>query len=384
MHIIWELIKHAGSITTVEGDSHKRYIMQVWFSTTWSEGTESAVNVALASLLSSPEKRYHSELKSIFEYWHNAPIISLKEARTKVTSFKNSSGSFIGYLKKKQDRIAMAKYQLTGDFGTRKPVCGSIVMLDCPDGTPPLPVNENIFSALSFTDIMKIAKENSRLTILDAAEAYTLTGITKLVSWCGSNSVRVELRCTKVEDIIEEIASVRPWTMSWSNVLDYVDHTEFHRMVRECSKHSDTIHFGYSMNWSSAVWGTCLIDFAGEAFTEMRKELLDESNKSIDNIYRSLGWDSYFRFPLPQNPINTVARMLEIGQYRKWIDYFFSIARQDGLVCQVANVEHSSFTTSPLSLTGGSTVALTWTYDSHRYPYIQSGTCRGAVITIKA
>ena len=46
-------------------------------------------------------------------------------------------------LLKKRDRIAIAKYELSRDFGVQdKPVCGNMLMFDCPDGTPPL---ENIY-----------------------------------------------------------------------------------------------------------------------------------------------------------------------------------------------------------------------------------------------
>jgi hypothetical protein len=112
-HVIWELIKQTKSMATAEHDLHIRYTMQVWFSSTWSKGTECAVDLALSSLCSR-EKRYHSEVRSILEHWRNASTITLEEARLRMKSCKTASGSFIGCLKQKQDRIAIAAYQLTG------------------------------------------------------------------------------------------------------------------------------------------------------------------------------------------------------------------------------------------------------------------------------
>lgn len=112
-HVIWELIKQTESMATAERDLQIRYTMQVWFSSTWSEGTECAVDLALSSLC-SPENRYHSEVRSILEHWQNASTITLEEARNKMKSCKTASRSFIGFLKQKQDRIAIAAYQLTG------------------------------------------------------------------------------------------------------------------------------------------------------------------------------------------------------------------------------------------------------------------------------
>ena len=362
--LIWELIQHAGLITnTNERNLYKWRIIQVWFSTTWSEGTESAVKAALCSLLSSPVKSPESEVRKILEHWYHTSSIPLKEAREKVQSFTNSNGASIGLLKKKQDRISMAKYQLTGDFGVRNPTCGSIVLLDCPDGTPPPPSNETVFSALPFEEVMEIANLDSRTTIVGAAETYVLAGITKLISWSGSNHITVDLRCAMAQDAIDEIASERPLTMSWSNVLDYFDYSEFHKMARECSKYGDTIHYGYSMNWSSIVSGTCLLDYGDESQTEYRKKIMHLSNGSLKASYISLGWESYFRFPLPQNPINTVARILEARHYLKWAEYFFSVAHQDGLALNDVNTKYGIY--SPITLTGESTVHLTWTYSKN-------------------
>lgn len=73
------------------------------------------------------------------------------------------------------------------------------------------------------------------------------------------------------------------------------------------------------------------------------------------------GWDQHLRCPPPTNPINTTSHQgLEHIHFKKWAKYFFEFARKQG-PCQIANVEHAN--TSPLSATGASTVAFTWTYD---------------------
>ena len=51
---------------------------------------------------------------------------------------------------------------------------------------------------------------------------------------------------------------------------------------------------------------------------------------------------------------------LEMIHYKDWAKHFFNFGRRDG-PCSVAHVEHT--VGSPLSPTGGSTVAFTWTYD---------------------
>ena len=362
--LIWQLISHAGTTACArERQSLQNHIAQVWFSTTWSHDTESAVRESLSSLLSSSAEPFDAEVRSILEHWHEAPSIPLTKAREKLRSLNSKTGRNIpiGMMKRQRDRIALSKYALTGDFCVSDPVCGSIILLDCPDGTPPPVKNESVFSALDFMAVMELSNRNPRSTIVDVAEMHALSGIKKLVEWRGANRVSVELRCSRVEDAIDDIAAMKPWTMSWSNILDYTGHREFHQMARKCSKHGNTVHFAYSMNWVTEVWGTCLIDYAGSANADYRKTLLENADPAMQIMFRQLGWEEYFRFPLPENPINIVAKVLECTRYEEWTNYFFSFSRQGGLHCKVGTVDYWKL--SPLSSTGDSTVSFTWTYD---------------------
>ena len=88
---------------------------------------------------------------------------------------------------------------------------------------------------------------------------------------------------------------------------------------------------------------------------------METTNKSVEICYRILGWDEHLRMPPPTNPINTTSQHgLEFLHFKKWAQYFFGNACKKG-PCQVSNLEHAIG--SPLSTTGCSTVAFTWTYD---------------------
>jgi len=267
-------------------------------------------------------------------------------------------------LLKQRDRVAMAKYELGRDFGVQgNPVCGNTLMFDCPDGTPPIERDETVFSAFNWHDIMGLVLENeqSGMTIIEAAEAYALSNIDKIASWAMSKDVVVELKKAPFQEVLDDIAASKPWTISWSNLCDYVGHADFHRMARRCSMHGDTIHFGYSMNWTMAVFGVNIIDFSGPEWSTLRASIIESSNRAVSSIYRGFGWDQHLRSPPPTNPINTTSHSgLEFAHFSKWIEYFFAIARSQG-ACQVGNIEHAMG--SPLSSTGCSTVAFTWTYD---------------------
>merc|ERR1712176_1227068 len=90
--------------------------------------------------------------------------------------------------------------------------------------------------------------------------------------------------------------------------------------------------------------------------------IIDQANNAVDMLYKMKGWEPYLRMPPPTNPINTAGTYcLEFMQHKEWSNYFFSTAQSDG-PCKVAKVETT--TGSPLSSTGSSTIAFTWTYDS--------------------
>ena len=54
----------------------------------------------------------------------------------------------------------------------------------------------------------------------------------------------------------------RPYSMSWSNVVDYLPPASFHKVARLCSRAGDCMHYAYSMNWITEMWGANLRDFS--------------------------------------------------------------------------------------------------------------------------
>jgi len=355
--VIWEMLKQTPR-TLQKRKDHIRSVAQVWFSTTWSETTGDAVKTALVSLFARSRKPYHPEVDRLLQHWLDAPLISLEEARKHHCMTSNDDFSSIPYLKRKSDRIAQAKYELTGDFALGgEPCYGNTLRFDCPDGTAPLDTNETIFTVLSFEDITETLSPS--VSTLEAAERIVLANVSKMADWAVAGDVSVELVCAKIQDKLEDVIAARPWTMSWSNVLDYMKHSDFHRMARACSAHGETVHFAYSMNWTNSVFGTYIIDYYN---AKERSSFIDAANYTMRRIYQSYGWSDYLRLPRPTHPINTTCQFaLELFNHPKWLKYFFGVARKRG-PCKMGNFEHGFG--SPLSHTGATqSVAFTWTYD---------------------
>ncbi|KAL7578497.1 hypothetical protein ACA910_011561 [Epithemia clementina (nom. ined.)] len=367
-HVLWEMLACTPESSSLqkERQAHLCKILQVWFSASWGQGTYDLVKYCLARLCQS-KNSYHGDVREILEHWAAATrAFPLKSAREQFMKATTSNKATVGHFLRKKDRIAVARYELSGDFALNgeDPVSGNTIMFDCPDGTPPLENDETIFSVFSTFDLMNNVKANTDMSFIAAAETFALSKISELAHLVEQKLVSIEFICAKVETVLDEIAAMKPWTMSWSNLPDYFDYKEFHRMARRCSIHGDTIHLGYSMNWSIEVMGTNILDFARDkSQTEARRQILDKTNEVVELVYKDFGWETYFRLPPPTNPINTTSNfMLEPAQYRLWAKYFFDLARRDGGTCQVAHVQHA-LGCSVFAPTGSSTVYMTWTYD---------------------
>lgn len=223
----------------------------------------------------------------------------------------------------------MTKREITRDFCVQgKPVCGDTLMFVCPDGTPPLEPNKTVFSVFDWGGVVKrvLNRKLSKPTVAAAAKEHALTGVSKIASWATSEEVVADLKCAPVQKVTENFAARKPWTISWSNVCDYVDYSDFHLMARSCSVCGDTIHFGYSMNWVTVVLGVNIIVFRGPQNADFRASIIEASNKSVQKCCQEFGWDQHLRSPPPTNPINTTSTYgLEHLHRAKWSDYFFEL-----------------------------------------------------------
>jgi tetratricopeptide (TPR) repeat protein len=352
--VIWQMTKDAAN-----GKTSADAILQVWFSSTWLPSTEVSFRAAVRAVRSQGDTFYGSNEKvsSILEHWTASRGVSLKRARAHWAETVTTQSSGIGHMKQLDDRLDMAAYELTGDVfvGQSAQLTGSICWWDCPDGTP---ANQSDQTFLSATDVQLVLKERSpKQSFFHAAEAFLIRRVAKMITWAGSGAITVEAKIGNVSDLVPQIAALNPWTMSWSNVSDYYRTSEFHRIARACSVNGDTMHFAYSMNWSTDVAGSHLIDYNA---SEQRKKLFEEGNRVMDILYQRLDFKSVFRYPPPENPMNIVDYALGMLWRTKWIDHFFAIARNDG-PCQVGTTDPAIF--NPLTNTGNKTIFFTFTYD---------------------
>jgi hypothetical protein len=75
--------------------------------------------------------------------------------------------------------------------------------------------------------------------------------------WSGTLLFTVKLGRISVKniDLIQELRTLHPYIVSWSNITDYMSPLDFHVIVRRLS-----IHILHSCNWTRQVYDTDIFD----------------------------------------------------------------------------------------------------------------------------
>ncbi|CAE7217762.1 unc45b, partial [Symbiodinium microadriaticum] len=342
--------------------------LQIWFSSAWTSLAEEAFRRAAGAAMACSTQA-DVEVQAYFSHWVSAAPVPLSEARALWLDYHEDGRdwSAIASMARHKDRMALCDYYVTGDvLGGEIPNTGSLAMWSVPPGSPPLQKGESAFNAVSLEDLLTEVGSETGSNIKVAMEALLLRRLQRLRGLLQRGEVQIELHVGLLsldnKALLSQIAELHPWTMSWSNVLDHMHLRDFHDMARACSIHGDTIHYGYSMNWITGVWGTCIMDFP----EEMRGELIDLSDKglieaghlSFEGLPRS---EMLLVLPPHDTPLNYTGFVLSLSHGSKWADYFCSPA----LGMPVPQLGQAS----PLSLfcplhQVSTSLSLTWSYDS--------------------
>ena len=339
-------------------------IIQVWYSTCWSLSAESSFKRAVSSLIegkSSPSVELHSspalhspQVAALLRHWllHSVP---LEKARSAWLEHPISNDE-IANLMKKDDRLALASFILTGQL--LEADVGSITMFS-------LPVTERIHRALeeffiySIDEVSVFKKRKETPDIISAALACLRSSISRLRTLISSQNVYVVIHhqslSPKDHVLLHSIASLNPSSISWSNVCDYFSHCDFHSMAKECST-PNTIHFAYSMNWPIFVKGASVLDHENADDKITMKKLIIEARLVIHEYNRLLGAEDLFLDPPVTNARNLVDFLLQWHFHKMWVNAFFGCVDP----CRVLLVEKKGW---QYFSRVNSTIFLTFTYN---------------------
>lgn len=146
--------------------------------------------------------------------------------------------------------------------------CGSMVFWNTPPNSPPLE-SDVFFNTISMETLLEHWNEGESRNVVDAMIQIKLGQLYRLREDLLDRRIEIELRCDFMaetnDELISELSALRPNSVSWSNVMDYWSGQmpSFHNVARRIGPSSR--HFGYSINWVTAVYGASIVDYLPES-----------------------------------------------------------------------------------------------------------------------
>ena len=290
-----------------------------------NDGARAAFRAAATSVLGAPGSSgpLSAEVRALLEHWSSAPEVPLARARALWVADAERFAA-TPKVRQRADRASVLRYEATGDVLPGAAAVGSLTMFSI----PPLlsqtrrALEESIFGVFS---IEVLAAQRLLSPSFFAAAVTLLTvRVAQLVSLCTrGGGVTIEAHHEAVGlglPATSRIRARRPWTMSWSNVGDYMRGKEFLDTARACSAVEDTVHYAYSMNFATHVLGAFLCDHPAG----IRRDMLKRAREGEVQIFRSVGLEPFVHIPMPQNAVNTCAFGLFIMAMRSWGEHLFA------------------------------------------------------------
>lgn len=298
----------------------------MWYSSSWSKSTLGSFRKALREMLNGTDAAiYSAEVVSLLEHWQQFDV-TLRTARSEWLerhSLRNHVE--IANFRREMDRFALCHYLLSGEILESE--VGSVAMfgLPCAKGRNKYEIALNEWFLHCLPNRMLAKELDTKTSYIDAAIHILRKQISKLKKLVSSGEVIIEIRHKGVtmseRGGIREIRKLSPQSISWSNLCDYYSNEEFHRMTRACST-SDTTHYVSSMNWSTEIKGTFMMDYA----TETQEKILEVANAGICVWYQFSGLIDYLHAPPITHYYNIGAHQLCDVMKEAWAENFFKAA----------------------------------------------------------
>ncbi|KAK9804206.1 hypothetical protein WJX72_001253 [[Myrmecia] bisecta] len=344
------------------------HILQVWYSAAWSLPAHRAFRSALTALLSTPSASdLPPRVQQLLRHWqvHDVP---LAESRAKWLASTTRANAQIGNFRVKADRLALCEYLLTVQLLESE--VGSVVMFAIPEGFGERAHDEVFLQTLPASEILGCRLSEQAADVMSAGVLLLRRRLERLQGLMRAGKVTVEVRLGTVEpsaaSTLAAIRSVKPYSISWSNVCDYYSPKAFHAMAKACSAPEDTVHYLHTMNWVRDVKGSCHLDYMmaynrPDLTKFMLEDMLKGAQDAIQDMYQVQGFTQLLHCPPVANPRNVIDYCLTCSCYKAWVDAFFTAADLEDVERQVHVAEPPMYSTFSRANT---TLSLIYTFDS--------------------
>ncbi len=305
-------------------------ILQVWYSSGWSEVTLSNFQMICRVLLANDviiplkasSKTPMGRIRRLIQHW-NDTTLSMNSVQILWSQHRHSGMMHaLLNLRHKIDRVEYARYLSTGHlFGKDEDdyKYGNVTMFSLPDGYENMKrMGENFFNTIAVDSLKYETSITASVTKMLKAGLRTVIDLIKSGSLlCFFISMCI---CPGEEPSrFTEIQNMNPKQIDWTNVPDYTPLDGFFEVARQCSG-PDTEHLMHFTNWIYYVHGAALLDYGDEKF-EMYKKLIPLRRKEYECVKALrpfLRQDEYIEWHL-----NAAEAALALKYRKNYIDFLF-------------------------------------------------------------
>lgn len=134
------------------------------------------------------------------------------------------------------------------------------------------------------------------------------------------------------------VRALKPDSMSWSNIVDYMSAQAFHHLALSCSL-PHTRHFLHTMNWTDFVKGAFLVDYiemprSTRGTVVKRCEILREAVENVRAYVEELCGQGVLHVPPVDNRMYVADSFLMVRMHGEWVKAFAGMA-PGGVVADV-------------------------------------------------
>ena len=328
-HVLYEMIKMSCDAVS---------ILQVWFSTGWGDRTSENFKTACKRVLEN-EDITDGAIRELLQHWLISKL-SLKNALHSwyETCFTGKMLHVVANLSTLKDRVGVCRYSITGqifgDLNSQRH--GNVTMFSHPTNFAHYQqATENFLSTISLDTLSYTGELMKDINLQMISKVEELTENVKLeIVGCIFKVANVSIGNKKC---IDEISSLNPHHIEWSNLSDYTHKDEFCNLAKACSVEYTT-HRAYFMNWSKYVFGTFILDYGKKA-----PEVHDAFKKVFDMEFHrlhSLGKLPFFRNDIyVVHPLNLSSDTLSNAYRKYFVGYFFNVS---GMKINIGTVSQES------------------------------------------
>ena len=321
-------------------------ILQVWFSSAWTNKAQVEFQNAVTNLIDSNEIETGEE--DLLVHWKESKIDAeaAKQiwSRTYLRDVLTYPFEACANLKNECDRVDYARYLFTGVIfaDETKTKHGNVTMFCMPKNLVVRKAeNENFYYTFNFNH----SEFEYKGTLMKSMENLMMKKTQDLLGLVRVGKVLMDFKIATIGTDVWSLTTLfrfiqgNPRTMDWSNICDYMSKEDFIEMARHY-KSKDIIHLVRIKNWTRCYKGANIFDYKEkmpvikEALTSYNlwtRELILESEN-----YSKM-WANKLKF---MNYLDILEWSLSKKCRDKYLNHFFKDVK---FISDPPNVEHWGF-----------------------------------------